>query len=111
MSSLRNLQIMLISRNPHLACPLNNNLALEGRDVVRNLSCVLAIVHEQQLQLLRVVHHKLVKTCMPVSDGTWLLILCRESPRMRAAVSYSIDLSARFAERPSDVAPEQPVWE
>ena len=76
-----------------------------------NLSCVLAIVHEQQLELLRIVHHKLVETCAQMSNETWLLIPCRGASRMVAAELSLIDGRAQSAGRSSNFAPEQPAWE
>ena len=45
-----------------------------------DLSCILAVVHEQQLQLLGVVHQKLVKACRTTRVGAVMLIK-REAAR------------------------------
>jgi len=47
--------------NTKLLSALNNCLTLLGRNVVSNLSTVLAVVHEEKLQVCYVVHYELVE--------------------------------------------------
>jgi len=67
----------------HLRGALHNLLALQRGHVVRDLGREAAVVHHQHLQLLQVVHHKLVEACARSRRATSALSCMRLNGRLR----------------------------
>ena len=79
-----------------LVCTLHALLALLGPDVVRNLHCVLLIVHEEHLQISWAAHQELVEATLQAKSG--LLVravsdLWAKSGALKASSHSPIDAS------------------